>query len=154
MSSEPCDKQRAYDDIAASGLPRASAVTDILEADRGTMPVSRRSLARSSFLRKLLAYEATWLTGAHCSRFGLPNFRVLTVTDSERRLEHLTPAVNSLRPGVARALLFSTYGRLRVQQILGPLWTNGRGERVALVRPRTPDDRFQRSEGCSVSPRT
>jgi hypothetical protein len=31
-----------------------------LEADRGTMPVTRWTLSQTSFFRKLLAYEATW----------------------------------------------------------------------------------------------
>ena len=36
-----------------------------LEADRGTMPVMRRTLTQTSFQRKLLAYEATWSQSIH-----------------------------------------------------------------------------------------
>lgn len=38
-----------------------------LEADRGTMPVTRDDLDQSSFYRKLLAYEATWRHGLPCN---------------------------------------------------------------------------------------
>jgi len=46
-----------------------------LEADRATMPVTRRTLSRSSFYRKLLAYEATWTQGLHQTRFGVSGGR-------------------------------------------------------------------------------
>src|ERR1700753_1659484 len=51
-----------------------------LEADRGTMPVTRKGLAQTSFARKLLAYRETWQQGIHRSHLGLSNFRILTVT--------------------------------------------------------------------------
>src|ERR1035441_1541751 len=57
-----------------------------LEADRGTMPVTRKNLSQTSFFRKLLAYEATWSQEIHRSRFGFNRFRVLTVTTSAARV--------------------------------------------------------------------
>jgi hypothetical protein len=57
-----------------------------LEADRGTMPVTRRHLSQTSFLRKLLAYEATWSQSIHRTKFGINRFRVLTVTTSPARV--------------------------------------------------------------------
>jgi hypothetical protein len=53
-----------------------------LEADRGTMPIMRKGLAQTSFLRKLLAYQETWRRGLHREYLGIPNFRVLTVANS------------------------------------------------------------------------
>jgi len=70
-----------------------------LEADRGTMPVTRSNLRQSSFLRKLLAYEATWTQGVHQRRFGMHRFRVLTVTGSQERLRHLVEASRQLEQG-------------------------------------------------------
>ena len=70
-----------------------------LEADRATMPVERRNLARSSFVRKLLAYEATWTRGLHQSRFGFPRFRVVTVTTSAARVGSLSEACRELSRG-------------------------------------------------------
>ena len=60
------DRTFALED-AATG----KRVLYFLEADRATMPVTRHSLSQSSFLRKLLAYEATWTQGIHQARFGV-----------------------------------------------------------------------------------
>jgi hypothetical protein len=70
-----------------------------LEADRGTMPVSRVGLTQSSFRRKLLAYEATWKQKLHETRFGLSRFRVLTVTTSAERAKNLASAAAKLERG-------------------------------------------------------
>lgn len=77
-----------------------------LEADRGTMPVTRAGLSQSSFFRKLLAYQATWTQGVHRSRFGFPRFRVLTVTSSSERVRHLVEACQRLERG-HRLFLFT-----------------------------------------------
>ena len=70
-----------------------------LEADRGTMPVSRKTLARSSFHRKLLAYEATWKQNLHQTQFGFHRFRVLAVTTSAERAKNLAAAAAQLERG-------------------------------------------------------
>ena len=70
-----------------------------LEADRGTMPVVRRSLSQTSFYRKLLAYEATWAQSIHRRRFGFHRFRVLTVTTNARRIESMVNACAQLKRG-------------------------------------------------------
>lgn len=70
-----------------------------LEADRGTMPVTRSTLSQSSFYRKLLAYEATWTQNIHRARFGFHRFRVLTVTMSLARAENLAAAAHGLERG-------------------------------------------------------
>ena len=57
-----------------------------LEADRGTMPVTRGNLNQTSFYRKLLAYEATWTQNIHRRDFGIHRFRVLTVTSNPERI--------------------------------------------------------------------
>jgi len=70
-----------------------------LEADRGTMPVTRRNLSQTSFRRKLLAYEATWIQNLHRTRFGFHRFRVLTVTTSTARVKTLVDACSQLERG-------------------------------------------------------
>ncbi len=104
-----------------------------LEADRGTMPVRRKGLAQTSFLRKLLAYQETWRRGLHRTHFGIPNFRVLTVTANRERVGHLAEACRSLSGGGSRLFLFTEQERLSHEDILSHEWVNGRGERV-LVR--------------------
>ena len=83
-ADQPLDRNRAY---------------FFLEADRGTMPITRNGLHHSSFYRKLLAYEATWLQELHRKQFGFHRFRVLTVTTSTDRLQHLVEACRQLERG-------------------------------------------------------
>jgi hypothetical protein len=70
-----------------------------LEADRGTMPVIRKNLVQTSFYRKLLAYEATWLNKIHQRQLGIHRFRVLTVTTSTARMSSLLEACSRLKRG-------------------------------------------------------
>jgi hypothetical protein len=70
-----------------------------LEADRGTMPVKRRTLSQTSFTRKLLAYEATWTQKIHQRNLGIHRFRVLTVTTSAARVKSLVEACSKLKRG-------------------------------------------------------
>jgi hypothetical protein len=70
-----------------------------LEADCGTMPVTRESFDQSSFLRKLLAYRATWMSNLHRARFGFNRFRVLTITTNAERVEHMVQACSQLKSG-------------------------------------------------------
>lgn len=84
FSNKPAGQNRAY---------------FFLEADRGTMPISRENLSRSSFYRKLLAYEATWSQQIHRSHFGFHRFRVLTITTSKQRVRSLVETCSQLEKG-------------------------------------------------------
>lgn len=108
-------------------------VVYFLEADRGTMPVTRRSLRQSSFHRKLLAYEATWAQNIHRSRFGFHRFRVLTVTNSPGRAEHLVQTARQLERG--RGLfLFTSMDCLRSSaDLLSLEWQTPAGHAVSLL---------------------
>jgi len=70
-----------------------------VEADRGTMPVIRKTLSQTSFYRKLIAYEATWLQSIHRKRFGFDGFRVWTITTSTARINSLRQATLKLKHG-------------------------------------------------------
>jgi hypothetical protein len=104
-----------------------------LEADRGTMPVARKGLGQTSFLRKLLAYQETWRQGIHRKHLAIPNFRVLTVTTSRERVSHLVEACRGLSGGGSRLFLFTDQGRLGRGDILTHEWVNGREEGVHLL---------------------
>ena len=112
-----------------------------LEADRGTMPVLRRDLAQTSFARKLLAYRETWRQGVHRKHFGIPSFRVLTVTASSARLAHLVAACRSVAAGGPGLFLFATASQLAGANVLTAPWVDGRGQAstlfVALDQPPT-----------------
>ncbi len=104
-----------------------------LEADRGTMPVMRKGLGQTSFFRKLLIYQETWRQGLHRTHLGIPNFRVLTVTASRERVEHLVEACRSLPGGGPRLFLFANRESLDRGDILACEWMNGRSEIVRLT---------------------
>jgi hypothetical protein len=104
-----------------------------LEADRGTMPVMRKGLAQTSFLRKLLAYQETWRRGFHRAHLGIPSFRVLTVTTSRERVGHLIEACRTLSGGRSRLFFFTDQMRLGCWDILAHKWVNGREEVVQLL---------------------
>lgn len=91
------------DRVFAIEYPNAAAKPQrayfFLEADRGTMPVQRKSLTQSSFHRKLLAYEATWSQAFHKSKFGFSRFRVVTVTTSAARVQSLLNVCTELKRG-------------------------------------------------------
>jgi hypothetical protein len=102
-----------------------------LEADRGTMPVIRRTLSQTSFYRKLLAYEATWTQNIHRTRFGFHRFRVLTVTTSAARMKSLVDACSRLKQG--HGLFLFADRTVLDKDIFDSNWLTGRGETVKLL---------------------
>jgi len=104
-----------------------------LEADRGTMPVQRRRFDKSSFSRKFAAYRATWSQRIHTSRFGNERLRVLAVTDSAERADHLRESCAAL-PSGRGIFLFSTRDRI-TSTVTAPLdgWTDVSGGEMQLA---------------------
>lgn len=85
---------------SSTGAP--SRVYFFVEADRGTIPIFREGLKLSSFARKLRGYAETWQQNIHRKRFGFDRFRVVTVTNTTQRAEHLAAAAKKLKvpPGL------------------------------------------------------
>jgi hypothetical protein len=105
-----------------------------LEADRGTMPVTRKNLSQTSFYRKLLAYEATWSQSIHRTRFGFHRFRVLTVTTSAARVQSLVDACSQLKSGYGLFLFTEIVSLLQHENIFSLPWKTGRqGETACLI---------------------
>ena len=115
------------------------------EADRGTMPIKRRSLKQTSFHRKLVAYEATWKQKLHQSRFGFPRFRVLTVTTSAARAKNLAAVASRLESGHGLFLFTDAEAFRAHPDPLSLPWEKPRsGEAESLLgssEPRWPGDR-------------
>ncbi len=106
-----------------------------LELDRGTMPiVSKRNTERSSFGQKLAAYHFAWKEKRHTEAWGFQNFRILTVTTSEARIETMLNAqpkiTNENAPGL---FLYSTPERITHHGAFDN-WTNGKGDIVSLLK--------------------
>jgi hypothetical protein len=67
-----------------------------VEIDRGTMPVTRRDITQTSFVRKILSYADTFERGLALRRFGMAGFQVLTVTTSQARIQTIQDAIANL----------------------------------------------------------
>lgn len=70
-----------------------------LEADRGTMPITRQSFNQTSISRKLLVYAEIWRQGIHKKQLGIPRFRVVIVTTNAERAEHIIEACHRTSDG-------------------------------------------------------
>jgi hypothetical protein len=73
-----------------------------LEADRGTMPVSRSRPGQTSYLGKLATYGEIIAHQVHKTHWGVPNLMVLTVTTNAARMAEI---INKLHSG-SPAFLF------------------------------------------------
>ncbi len=104
-----------------------------LEADRGTMPVTRSRLDQSSYHRKLLAYQATWTQNLH-RQLGISRFRVLTVTTSADRLASMQEACRSMPRGQG-LFLFTDSASLNAHPnvLTLPFQTGHSGATTALI---------------------
>jgi len=103
-----------------------------VESDRSTMPIERRDLTKTSFRRKLLAYEATWLQKIHQTRFQCNRFRVLTITTSAERVRHLVETCSKLKHGKG-LFLFTDIGALKCTNMLLAPWQTARGAFARLI---------------------
>lgn len=104
-----------------------------LEADRGTMPVVRKSLSQTSFYRKLLAYEATWAQGIHEKWFGFNRFRVLTVTTNSERVKSIVDACYKLKTGHGLFLFSDQLILENWSDILRHPWRTGRNSEMGTL---------------------
>ena len=87
-----------------------------LEADRGTMPLTRKDFNQTSFLRKLESYRDTYLNALQTKYFGIKNFRVLTVTTGKDRASNLVEVCKQNITDVPAGLfLFSNQSDINIK---------------------------------------
>lgn len=126
------------DAVFALDQTRADNTTErtfyFLEADRATMPITRRGLKQTSFLRKLLAYEATWSNGIHRARFGFHRFRVLTITSTPQRTANLMAASRKLRSGQGLFMFSDEPTLTSAADALSMPWRTATNQPDALLR--------------------
>jgi len=112
---------------------RADRAYFFLEADRGTMPVMRANLSQTSFHRKLLAYQATWETGIHRTRFNFHRFRVLVVTTSPVRMQSIANTCKQLPRGRGLFLFATTAILKSPADVMSAVWRTANGESAGLM---------------------
>jgi DNA-binding Lrp family transcriptional regulator len=117
-----------------SGERQGQACFFALEADRGTMPVMRKSLKQTSFYRKLLTYYHAWKQKRHTHAYGWKAFRVLTVTNSPERVETMLEAVNDMTDGRGSNLFYFTdFATLAANGALRTIWRTTKRKQRLLV---------------------
>lgn len=105
-----------------------------LEADRSTMPVIRKNLNQTSYFKKLLGYFETYKQGLHTKKYNFKNFRVLTVTTSEDRIQTMLEANCRLNQGQgSRIFLFVHRDQLDQEDILKIDWRSGRDQELVRL---------------------
>ncbi len=105
-----------------------------VEADRATMPIERRSLAQSSVKKKLLAYHHGHLAKRHTALWGIPGFRVLTITKSAERVASMIEVVKEITGGKgSNVFLFAEAEAIAGGNPLEIEWLTGKRTRVRLV---------------------
>ena len=120
-----------------------------LEADRATMPVTRQGLDQSSVFRKLLAYERSWSQNLHRSKLGFERFRVLMVTSSTSRADHIRQACTRLKQGRGLFLFADVSSLTDVPDLLAHPWRSVRGMDTMLPQPA-----FKAGSGGVIQSRT
>ena len=106
-----------------------------LEADRVTMPIIRSNLKQTSYFRKLIAYYATWQQELHMRLFNIKNFRVLTVTSTQERIENMIAANKEINNGEGSNLFLFTSQEVMetCESIFALQWRNGRDGRLVEI---------------------
>lgn len=105
-----------------------------VEIDRGTITIARNALDHRSLGRKLRTYFDGWRAQRHVEQFGVKQMRVLTVTSSQKRMEHMVEAVRGITEGKgSNFFLFNYHDRLALADPLDALWTTGKGDHVKLT---------------------
>jgi protein involved in plasmid replication-relaxation len=113
-------------------------VTCFIEADRGTMPVTRRDNRQSSILRKLIAYETSWRKGLLQKRYPTDRFRVLIVTTNPARVEQMVKACQQLKCGHGLFLFTDHETFAKHPNVYSLTFVNGRGEKDTLLTHGVP----------------
>lgn len=124
-----------------------------LEVDRGTEPIARATYGRTSILRKLAAYWQLYTTRTN-QRVGIPSFRVLTVTNSETRVENMRALARAIDPKQrgSALFLFTTGERITLEDpapaLTHPIWwtpLEGDAPRTLLPHPPSPPSTRERT---------
>ncbi len=105
-----------------------------LEMDRGTMPLTRKDVRQTSFLRKLESYRNTHKEKLQTKFFGIKNFRVLTVTTGKDRASNLIEVCKeNIKDVPAGVFLFTFQEALKNSSPLELNWLDSKGKERVLV---------------------
>ncbi len=133
------DRRLGITSVIPDGLfgltfPDETAAYFLLEVDRGSMPVARSRTHMTSFKRKLAVYWEAWKQRRFGEQFGIDRMRVLTVTSSTKRVQHMLDVVSAVTGGKrCNFFLFATMDDVTVASPLHVTWTSSTRERIKLL---------------------
>ncbi len=106
-----------------------------VEIDRGTMPVTRRDMSQTSYLRKILSYADTFERELALRRFNMTGFRVLTITTSQERVKNIQNAIARLerKSFSAGTFLFKIKTDVQTRLPFHSGWQNSKGASADIL---------------------
>lgn len=107
----------------------------MFERDRGEMPIKRYSRKdQTFFVKKLLIYYEANRAQQHQHEFGIPNFRVATVTTTPERVDQMIDALREITGGRgSNMFLFIDDASLSATNPLDARWLTGKGDWIRIA---------------------
>lgn len=97
------------------------------------MPLTRKDVHQTSFLRKLESYRDTYINKLQEKFFGVNNFRVLTITTGKERAANLVAVCkHNIKDVPAGTFLFSNQLELQKNNPLELKWMDSKGKKRVL----------------------
>jgi hypothetical protein len=113
-----------YFEIATHGKP----ITAFLEVDLGHE-------SRAVWRAKVEAYLAYAVSGHFAKRFGHPQFRVLVIADSDRRVSSLRTATAAITPKI---FWFTTFDAIRQHGFWSAVWQRAKDDACTTLIEKLP----------------
>jgi hypothetical protein len=108
-----------------------------IEVDRGTESLSTRSkkiTAKATWRKKITGYYHAWKQNKFRETWNFESTRVLTITTSEVRIDHMLACQDDVTGGQAPGLfLYTTRERIKQHGILGSVWRSSKQDSISLV---------------------
>jgi len=106
-----------------------------VEIDRATMPVTRRDIKQTSFMRKIHSYADTYERALAERHFGMKGFQMLTVTTSQKRIQDIQTAIANMKDVSfsAGTFLFKEKDNGQAHFPFHQGWTNAKGKPSDII---------------------
>ena len=99
------------------------------------MPVTRRDIKQTSYMRKIHSYADTYERGLAERRFGMKGFQMLTVTTSQKRIQDIQAAMANMKDVSfsAGTFLFKKKSNDQTHFPFHQGWTNAKGKPTDMI---------------------
>ena len=99
------------------------------------MPVERATFKRTSIVRKYAGYIEGYNAKLHERQFGWKAFRILFITNTPERAQHMQRALYEYTraPNIRQLFYFAHADALATTDILSHAWIDGNGQCQTLI---------------------